>query len=147
MPNANIKFKMFKQGSDRITRRQTGKAPSQATLPSRHWSLRLPNHRNQRRDCSRCTNHLPPRWQLVRRFWSRAQLWHQALQYQWSRQQPVHCRGGNVHPTQGAHRTPRWWCCRWLGQLVGHHPRWKFRASPTKEVTIDRLMISPNFDY
>jgi hypothetical protein len=38
------------------------------------------------------------------------QHWHEALLYQWPRQQAMHCRGNDEHTFEGAYRA----ACRWV---------------------------------
>ena len=103
-------------------------APAQAAIPRAVRALRLPHDRHQRGDCGRGAHHPPSRRVVVRRVRPPQQLWHQAFLHLWPREQPVHGRGGNVHPAQGPARKALRRRARRLGQHALHHPRRIFRA-------------------
>mmetsp|Transcript_3882 Transcript_3882/g.13083 ORF Transcript_3882/g.13083 Transcript_3882/m.13083 type:complete len:269 (-) Transcript_3882:508-1314(-) len=110
-----------RDGAHRIARGQARQAPPQAALPGKRGPLRLPDHGCQRGDglCGADDHAARPRLVLVLR--AEEQCGHKAVLHLWPRQQPLHGRGGDVDPAQGAAAEAlqgRGWG---VGQPAGRH--------------------------
>ena len=64
----------------------------------------LPYNCCQCGDGIRGAHHLSPWRLLVSRLWQREKLWHKALQHLRPCKHPLHCGGGDVHPSERTHR-------------------------------------------
>lgn len=65
--------------------------------------------------------------------WAQEQRGHEALLYLGAREQPVHCRRGDVHPAARADREARWRRARRVGQPAVHHSGRLIRTDASKE--------------
>lgn len=68
----------------------------------------MPDDRFQCGDGCCGAGDLSSRWGVVRKLWEREELWDEAVQHLGSREHAVHRGGGDVHPSERAHRETRW---------------------------------------